>query len=57
MKARPKVAEVVVRLWREAADWDGLMPSRAQAENIVVDSEESTSDSMERCGSKILIIP
>ena len=47
MKLRPKVTEVVARLKREAADWNGVMPPCAPAENIGFDSEGPTSDTLE----------
>ena len=49
IKLRPKVAEVVMRLEREATDWDGLMPPCAPAEDRGLTSEGSMSDSIQHC--------
>ena len=57
MKLRPNVAEVTTHLAREAADWDGLMPPCALAENVASGSEDPISDSMEHCEFRILILP
>jgi len=56
MKLRPRVAEVVRRLEREAANWVGLMPPCAPVENIVSDSEGPPSDTLEHCEFAILIL-
>jgi len=45
MESRPKVGEVVTHLGEAAADWVGLMPPCAHAENFASCSEEETSDS------------
>ena len=45
MELRPRVGEVVAQLGEAAANWDGLMPPCAQAENFASCSEEETSDS------------
>ena len=57
MKLRPKVAEIVTRLEREATDWDGLMPPCAMAENIVLDSEGPVSDTQKYCELTVLTLP
>lgn len=54
MKLRPKVGEVVMHLRREAANWHGLMPPCAPAENVALISEEPMSDTMEHCESETL---
>jgi len=45
MELRPRVGEVVMHLGEVAANWDGLMPPCAQAQNDASYSEEETSDS------------
>jgi len=57
-KLRPKVGEVVTRLERAAADWDGDMPPLVEDEDVVSASEElMSSDSMIHCEFEILIPP
>ena len=55
-KLRPKVTEVVTHLGREAANWHGLMPPCALAENVTSDSEEPMSDS-EDCEFDFFTLP
>ena len=57
MKLRPKVEEVVSQLERAAADWDGVMPPRAHAENVAPASVEPLSDSMAHGEFEILVLP
>jgi len=56
-KLRPKVAEVVTDLKREAAGWVGLMSPCAPVENTVFDSEVPTWDTLEPCEFAVLIFP
>ena len=55
-KLRPKVTEVATHLGRETANWHGLMPPCAPAENVsCFDPEEPMSDS-EDCEFEISIL-
>ena len=45
LKLRPKVAEVVTHLGREAGNWDGVMPPCPPTENVVSNPEEPISES------------
>jgi hypothetical protein len=56
MKMRPKVAEVVTHLEKAAANWDRLMTSSVQAENVASGPSEPVSDPMQHCESEILIL-
>ena len=55
MKLRPRIAEVAARLGEAAANWKGLMPPCAQAENAASDSEPMQY-SMEHSEFEILIV-
>ena len=57
MKLRPRVSEVVVRLGKEAADWDGLMPPCPPTENVASHSKDSMSDTLEHCEFPISFLP
>ena len=54
MKLRPKVSEVVTRLGKEAAEFDGLMPPSPPAENVAPVYEDPPADALELC--EILIL-
>ena len=56
IESRPEAGEVVTYLGEAAAQWDGLMPPCAPAENVASYSEEETSDS-EFGEFKILTLP
>ena len=57
LKLRPKVAEVVMHLGREAADWNGLMPPYSPVENAVFDLEGPPLDALEHREFTVLIFP
>ena len=57
MKLRPKVAEVVKCLGKEAADWDGLMPPHAPAEDVAPEPLSDLSDLSEYREFTILMLP
>ena len=46
-KLRPDIGEVVTRLGKVAADWDGLMPPCLPAESATPDFEGPTSETLE----------
>ena len=54
---RPNAAEVVTHLGEAAANWNGVMPPCAVAENVVSSSKEEAIDSAGRCEFEALILP
>jgi len=54
---RPRVAEVVTRLGKAAADWNGVLVPCVVVESVPSDSKEPLSDSMQHRELVFLILP
>ena len=54
---RPKIAEVVSQLGEAATAWNGVMAPHAVVKDVVPETPEPESDSMEHCKFHILIAP
>ena len=56
MALRPKVAKVTTQLERVAVEWDGVMSSCAQADDVASSPGDPVSDAIKRCKFVILIL-